>query len=290
MSETVSSILGHGKRIADIAGVSGGDINRAYRLTASDGTRLFMKCNAKANLPFFLAETGGLEAIASAGAIRTPAVLGVVTDDRYGAFLLLEWIEAAPRKQDYWESFGRRLAALHEWDTSNLIGNGIFGFPHDNYIGAGEQINAPRESWTEFFRDCRLVPMLTRADGYLDVSDKKNAEHLLDHLDEYLEEPTQPSLLHGDLWCGNFTTGSDGEAWLIDPAAYVGHREADLAMTELFGGYPAAFYDAYKEAHPLRPGYERRRDLYNLYHLLNHLNLFGDSYLDSVRQILREYR
>ena len=290
VKDAVASVLGGGQRITEITGVSGGDINRAYRLTASDGTRLFMKCNAKANLPFFLAETEGLEAIASAGAIRTPAVLGTGTDERYGAFLLLEWIEAAPRKQDYWESFGRRLAALHAWDTSSLIGNGIFGFPHDNFIGAGDQINTPRESWIEFFRDCRLAPMLARADGYLDASDKKNAEQLLDHLDKYLEEPTQPSLLHGDLWCGNFTTGSDGEVWLIDPAAYVGHCEADLAMTELFGGYPAAFYDAYKETRPLQPGYERRRDIYNLYHLLNHLNLFGDSYLDAVRQILRAYR
>ena len=96
--------------------------------------------------------------------------------------------------------------------------------------------------------------------------------------------------MHGDLWRGNYTTGSDGEAWLIAPAAYVGHREADLAMTELFGGFPAAFYEAHKEAHPLQPGYKRRRDLYNLYHLLNHLNLFGAAYLDAVRQVLREYR
>ena len=289
LNDAVKSVLGSGQVVTEITGVSGGDINRAYRLTASDGTRLFMKCNAKANLPFFLAETEGLEAIASAGAIRTPTVLGAGTDDRYGAFLLLEWIEAAPRKQNYWESFGHRLAALHNWDASGLIGNGMFGFPHDNFIGAGKQINTPSGSWIEFFRDCRLAPMLARADGYLDAADKKNAQYLLDHLDEYLEEPERPSLLHGDLWCGNFTTGSDGEAWLIDPAAYVGHREADLAMTELFGGFPAVFYEAYKEAHSLQPGYERRRDLYNLYHLLNHLNLFGAAYLDSVRQILREY-
>ena len=290
IEEAVVSTLGDGQRIKNVDNMPGGDINRAYRLTTSDGTRLFIKCNTKARLPFFTAETEGLKTIASAGAIRTPAVLGVGTDERYGAFLLLEWIEAAPRKPDYWENFGHRLAALHAWDTSGLTGNGIFGFPHDNFIGAGEQINTPCGSWIEFFRDCRLVPMLARADGYLDAADKKNAEHLLDHLDDYLVEPEQPSLLHGDLWSGNFITGNDGEAWLIDPAAYVGHREADLAMTELFGGFPATFYDAYQEAYPLQPEYERRRDLYNLYHLLNHLNLFGTAYHDSVREILCKYR
>ena len=108
----------------------------------------------------------------------------------------------------------------------------------------------------------------------------------MDHLEDFLAEPEHPSLLHGDLWAGNVMTGNDGKAWLIDPAAYVGHAEADIAMTELFGGFPAAFYDAYREAGALPPEYRQRRDLYNLYHLLNHLNMFGGSYLSSVRQIV----
>ena len=114
-------------------------------------------------------------------------------------------------------------------------------------------------------------------------------QSLLDHLDQYLTEPAFPSLLHGDLWGGNFVTGPDGHAWLIDPAVYVGHFEADLAMTELFGGFKRAFYDAYREANEIPPGYYDRRDLYNLYHLLNHLNLFGGSYLAPVRDTLRRY-
>ena len=114
-------------------------------------------------------------------------------------------------------------------------------------------------------------------------------QYLLDHLDKYLIEPAQPSLLHGDLWGGNFMTGPDGLAWLIDPAVYVGHQEADLAMTELFGGFAPAFYDSYKSAAGLEPGYRDRRDLYNLYHLLNHLVLFGEGYLYEVLAILRHY-
>ena len=289
LNTAVTSVLGSTQQITDIAGVSGGDINRAYRLTTADGTRLFMKSNRRDALPFFTAEIEGLNAIAQTGTIRTPSVLGWGTDERYGAFLLLEWIEAAPRKRNYWEIFGQALAAMHMADTSAVIGMDTFGFPHDNFIGAGEQINSPRRSWIDFFRDCRLVPMLRRAETYFDAADRKRADRLLERLADYLIEPERPSLLHGDLWSGNFITGSDGEAWLIDPAAYVGHAEADLAMTELFGGFSPVFYDAYREKYPLQPGYEIRRDLYNLYHLLNHLNLFGGAYLHSVRDILRRY-
>ena len=289
LDTAVASVLGCSQQIEIIASVSGGDINRAYRLTTTDGTRLFMKSNRKEALPFFIAEIEGLNAIAHTETIRTPSVLCVGTDDQYGAFLLLEWIEAAPRKQHYWNCFGHSLAAMHLAGTSDIIQNTAFGFPHDNYIGAGKQINSSRESWIDFYRDCRLRPMLERADVYLDTSDRKRADRLMNHLEEYLIEPERPSLLHGDLWSGNFITGSDGEAWLIDPAAYVGHAEADLAMTELFGGFSSAFYDAYREIYPIQPGYESRRDLYNLYHLLNHLNLFGAMYLDSVRGVLRRY-
>ena len=136
-------------------------------------------------------------------------------------------------------------------------------------------------------RDCRLAPQFRDAARWFDATDRKRISYLLEHLDEYLDEPEQPSFLHGNLWSGNFITGSDGNAWLIDPAAYVGHPEADIAMTELFGGFPQKFYDSYQEVNPMKPGYERRREVYNLYHLLNHLNLFGGSYLSSVRRILK---
>lgn len=289
LEEAVRSVFG-GARVEGMSGVSGGDINRAYRLTLTDGTSVFMKANARDALPFFTAEAEGLAAISATGAIRTPELLGLGTDERLGAFLLLAWVEAGPRTRSFWEDFGRGLAAMHHADVSGLTG-GRFGFPHDSFIGAGRQINTPGESWIEFFRDCRLAPMFRIADasGCFDADDRRRMTRLLDRLDERLIEPERPSLLHGDLWSGNFLTGGDGAAWLIDPAAYVGHPEADLAMTELFGGFAPAFYDAYKETSPLQPGYGYRRDLYNLYHLLNHLNLFGAAYRGSVRRILRTF-
>lgn len=156
----------------------------------------------------------------------------------------------------------------------------------DNYIGAAIQINTPKKSWVEFFRECRLLPQLRMADRYLDAGLRRKADRLLAHLDRYLREPEFPSLVHGDLWGGNVLCGSDGRAWLIDPAAYVGDFETDLAMTELFGRFPPAFYRAYQEENPVDGEYQERKPIYQLYHLLNHLNLFGRSYLGSVAAIL----
>ena len=164
-----------------------------------------------------------------------------------------------------------------------------FGWVRDNYIGSTPQVNTPHESWITFFRDCRLAPQFKQAQHWFDADMRRRVIHLLDHLDDVLVEPPRPSLLHGDLWSGNFITGSDGQAWLIDPAAYVGHAEADLAMTELFGGFHPRFYAAYQEINPLQAGYDERRDLYNLYHLLYHLNLFGSGYLPPVECIIRRY-
>ena len=151
------------------------------------------------------------------------------------------------------------------------------------------QINTPHESWITFFRDCRLLPQLQAASRFFDAADFRKITWLLDHLADFLTEPDCPSLLHGDLWAGNVMTGNDKRAWLIDPAVSVGHAEADIAMTELFGGFPAAFYGAYQEAGILQPDYRQRRDLYNLYHLLNHLNMFGGGYLPSVKRIVERY-
>lgn len=175
---------------------------------------------------------------------------------------------------------------MHQASTAGMVSNGKYGFDCDNYIGRRRQVNTGYDSWIGFFRDCRLEPQFQDADRYFDREDWKRIGRFLDHIDDILVEPEYPSLLHGDLWSGNVITGNDGGAWLIDPAVYVGHAEADLAMTELFGGFPQAFYDAYKEAAPLQPGYERRRDVYNLYHLLNHLNMFGRMYLPEVKCVL----
>ncbi len=266
--------------------VPGGDINRAFRVDL-EGKAVFVKTNRRENLSFFKAEAEGLAAIAGTNAIRVPEVFAAGTDSRYGSFLMMEWSEGR-KERDFFQNFGRNLASMHRADTSNLVCDGRFGFLHDNYIGSSRQTNSPADSWVDFFRDSRLSPQFRMADFWFDRQDRKAAFRLMEHLGNYLPEPEFPSLLHGDLWSGNYLAGSDGSAWLIDPAAYVGCFEADIAMTELFGGFPRDFYAAYGEVNPLPPEYEERRDLYNLYHLLNHLNLFGGSYLGSVRSILRK--
>lgn len=291
LHQALCSLFGSTIRLIRTSRISGGDINDAFCLELSDGTVVFMKTNQKEKLSFFTAEAAGLSAIAQTGSIRTPRILGLGTDaDKGGfSFLLLEYISGKRRSADYWELFARQLADMHKADTSGFVSGGIYGFCSDNYIGAGEQVNTAHHSWTSFFRTCRLEPQFRRAEGYLGTSGIKKALRLLEHLDSFLEEPPYPSLLHGDLWSGNVITGSDGQAWLIDPAVSVGHAEADLAMTELFGGFAQTFYDAYQEVAPLQPGYRRRRDLYNLYHMLNHLNLFGRTYLGAVERMMAQY-
>ncbi len=284
LTSALYSLFGEKTKIESVNRISGGDINEAYRLTLTGGKSVFMKSNTKENLSFFTAEAMGLSAISQTKTINTPRILAEGTDEDRGgySFLLLEFISAKSRSANYWEEFAGQLANMHRASTCGLVPNGKYGFSCDNYIGSRTQNNTQYESWTGFFRDCRLEPQFKAADRYFEQEDWKRIVRLLDHIDEILVEPEYPSLLHGDLWAGNVITGSDGRAWLIDPAAYVGHAEADIAMTELFGGFPLSFYTAYKEIMPLQPRYERRRDIYNLYHLLNHLNMFGRMYLPEV--------
>lgn len=291
IENALDSLFGKGTRIAQTDRISGGDINEAYGLTLTNGTHIFMKSNSKENVTFFTAEAAGLHAIAKTQSIGTPQILCYGTQEGSPgySFLLLEFINGKNRIANYWETFAHQLAAMHQSSAADFVPHGKYGFVQDNYIGAGEQINTPQESWIDFFRSCRLEPQFKRAASCFRTTDWKKITKLLDHLDDFLIEPVHPSLLHGDLWSGNFITGNDGKAWLIDPAAYVGHAEADIAMTELFGGFSPAFYAAYQETAPMQPGYHDRRDLYNLYHLLNHLNLFGQSYLATVQRILAKY-
>ena len=293
LDAAIVTLFGDGARIAGRRPVYGGDINRSYCLSLSDGSALFIKCNTVKNLPFFTAEAQGLAALRSTGAIGVPNALAVGTDQTQGvSFLLMEYLESAPRVSGYWKIFGRELAALHRNHCSKLAssdGSLPFGFAADNYIGASPQKNTPAADWLTFFRDCRLLPQFKMAERYFDPGTRRQCERLLDRLDSRLTEPEFPALIHGDLWSGNAVCGPDGKAWILDPAAYIGHFEAELAMTELFGGFPPAFYEAYREVNPIDSEYRERRDLYNLYHLLNHLNLFGGSYLSSVRQILNRY-
>lgn len=293
LDAAVTALFGDDLRVAGRSPVYGGDINQAYRLSLSDGSAVFMKCNAEKNLSFFAAEAKGLAALGGTDAIGVPRPLALGTDRAQRiSFLLMEYLESAPRINRYWEVFGHELAALHRAGRSGAVPSDSsrpFGFETDNYIGASAQKNTPAADWITFFRDCRLLPQFKMAQRYFDPGIRRQYDRLLDRLDSYLTEPEFPSLIHGDLWSGNAICGPDGKAWILDPAAYVGHHEAELAMTELFGGFPSAFYQAYDEMNPIDSGYRDRRDLYNLYHLLNHLNLFGRSYLGSVRRILDRY-
>ena len=230
-------------------------------------------------------EADGLRALAAAGAIRVPAILaeGVAVDD---AHLVLEWLDlTAPTKP---VALGRALAALHGATAPIGPRGERFGWHRDNFIGATPQINDWADDWTAFFRDARVVPQLERAhrNGYRGDLERDGVR-LLSRLPDLLRDHApSPSLVHGDLWQGNAGTLPDGSPVVFDPAVYVGDGEVDLAMTELFGGFGPAFMRGYESVRPIAPGYALRRDLYNLYHLLNHLNLFGRSYLGQVEETL----
>ena len=288
LADVIRQIYGEAVYITDRLGISGGDINDAYHLCLSNGENLFIKMNAKAKADFFAAEKAGLEALHKAGAV-TPSVIAYGKTKDNLSYLLLNYVRSSRPKRTYWEDVGHMLAQVHRAPVEKITGDSRFGFATDNYIGQTKQKNTRTDSWIEFFRTSRLAVQMELAAGYFDKDDKQRCRSLLDNLEKYLVEPEYPSLIHGDLWSGNVMPDQNGSPMLIDPAVYIGHHEADIAMTELFGGVSLEFYDAYHEIILRESGYTERRDLYNLYHLLNHLNLFGRSYLAAVRRILKHY-
>ncbi len=264
--------------LRDSKPVGGGSINEAYRLEGIDGSRYFLKLNDAQHLPMFAAEAEGLGAIAATGTLRVPRPVAHGIAGRQ-SYLLLEHLELGPRGDAH--RLGEQLAALHRCTAAR------FGFPRDNFIGTTPQPNAWADDWITFWRDQRLGFQLQLAakNGYGGQL-QHWGEKLLDVLPAFFAGYTpRPSLLHGDLWGGNHAFLADGTPTIFDPAAYHGDRECDLAMTELFGGYPAEFYAAYRAAWPLDAGYATRRDLYNLYHILNHANLFGGGYVWQAEQM-----
>ena len=289
LEEAVRGLYGGDCRIESRRSVGGGDINAAAVLELTGGHRIFLKENRSDLAPMFAAEAVGLEALAKvgrrSGAPPVPAPLAWGTDGRW-SFLLLEEVRSGRLKSG--EAFGRALAALHREGRS-----GSCGFEGDNWIGSTPQPNGRMDDWRAFFAERRLGFQwrLARKRGYGDAAAERAMDSLLRKLPDLLPDVDdgRPSLIHGDLWGGNWMAGADGRAWLIDPAAYYGHREADLAMTELFGGFPAGFRDGYSEAWPLEPGYPERRDIYNLYHVLNHVNLFGGGYWSGAASTLSRY-
>ena len=278
--------------------LTGGDVNKAYGIELSNGVDIFMKANEKDNVDFFVQEANNLEAISKTNSIGTPEVVALGTDngeDVGYSFLLLKYVPEDNKTNLFWENLARSLANMHKAETERFLpkdklAKGCkFGFLQDNYIGRTKQINTPTKTWIEFFRDNRLLPQFKLAQKYFENDEIKNFEKLIDKISDFLIEPEKPSLLHGDLWAGNILCGKNQTPYLIDPACYVGHPEADIAMTELFGGFNPVFYSVYKEVGLLQDDYVSRRDLYNLYHVLNHVNLFGHSYLGAAKAIIKKY-
>ncbi|MCB9168889.1 MAG: fructosamine kinase family protein [Flavobacteriales bacterium] len=283
LSERLSHHLGAAVDIEQADPVGGGSINDAWRLATNAGP-FFLKTNSADRFPsLFEAEADGLQRLQAADALRVPTVIAF-GEDHDDTFLLLEHIEQDLRTEAFWERFGTGLAALHRHTW------GHFGLERDNHIGSLEQVNTPLDSWAEFFIHRRLEPMLKMARDHrrVEAGMAFRFERLFHKLDGlFPHEP--PALLHGDLWSGNFLCAADGAPVLIDPAVYYGHREMDIAMSRLFGGFEAGFYTAYNAAWPLEQGWQDRLDLCNLYPLLVHVNLFGGGYVAQVEGVLRKF-
>jgi fructosamine-3-kinase len=269
--------------LLSFSSTGGGCISNGGKLSASNGT-YFLKWNDVNQFPgMFEAESRGLQLLSRQDVIRIPEVIGVSDNGRFQC-LILKFIEQATRAKGYWDLLGRQLAALHQ------CSNNSFGLDHANYVGSLHQFNEQTSSWVQFFIEQRLDRQLQLAmeNGRAPQHWEAQFQSLFNRLSTMLPEE-KPALLHGDLWNGNLLTDETGSPCLIDPAVYFGHREADLAMTKLFGGFEGRFYAAYHEAFPLESGVEERTEIFNLYPLLVHVNLFGGSYIHSVDAILRRF-
>ena len=265
--------------ITSVDPVSGGCIHQALRVQTTSGKGFFLKQDPGKFTDVFQREAEGLEALRVEGGPAIPEVYLV----REG-YLLLSDLRPAPRCKDYWQIYGRQLAIVHMQRYTK------FGFVNDNYIGSNPQQNTWMDDGWEFFQEMRLRNQIKWANdrSLLDAKDLHKLENLLKRLPDLI--PEQPaSLIHGDLWSGNLITNQDGKPALIDPAVYYGWAEADLAMADLFGHYPKEFFRAYTEINPLEPEYRTRFSLYNIYHLLNHLNIFGGGYRSQIRTVLDNF-
>lgn len=270
-------------KVTRTSALGGGSINEAAEVSLADGRRVFVKTHAHPPPGMFSAEARGLRWLDEARAVRVPRVLSV--SDTGPAYLALEMISPSRRRGDFDETLGRALAALHAFGAPS------FGLDHDNFIGSLNQSNATAPDWPTFYWASRLEPQLRRAvdRGLIGASLRSQLGSLGRTLPELVGPAERPARLHGDLWGGNLHVDETGAPCLIDPAVYGGHREMDLAMMRLFGGFGPRVFAAYAEAMPLAPGAAGRVSLYQLYPLLVHVNLFGASYVGSVSRAVAEY-
>lgn len=280
----VGRALGRPVRLTRRVPLGGGSISRTERLDTDAGT-FVLKWHPEAPAGMFQAEADGLAALReSRTSLAIPAV--VVCQTVAPAFLVLEYLPPGEPSGDFDERLGRGLAALHRTTSAR------YGFAHDNFCGATPQPNPWTDRWVDFYREARLghqVQLAVRA-GRLSPADRRRLESVMARLGTWVPEPAEgPALVHGDLWAGNLHVTEEGHPALIDPAGYFAHRETDLAMMQLFGGFTPRVFDAYDEAFPLEGGWRERSGLYQLYHLLNHLNLFGGGYHARVMATASRY-
>jgi protein-ribulosamine 3-kinase len=264
--------------------VGGGSINTTLNVKLRD-KYCFCKVNSAKDFPMlFKYEQMGLETLAQHSIIKVPEIYDCFEEDNY-QILLLEWINPSERTPHFWQNFGQQLAQLHS------VSNTQFGLDHNNYMGSVPQLNSFSTNWNEFFSNQRLLPLIDKCltNNLLSSKNVKQFEKLISRLSEIFGNDTKPSLLHGDLWSGNFICAQYATPVLIDPVVYFGHPSIDLGMTTLFGGFNSNFYDAYQSVTPFPKNYEEQWAVCNLYPLLIHLLLFGQSYLHSIETTLRKY-
>lgn len=269
--------------IREVRRMGGGSINEALRLRSDRGA-FFLKFNTGSfAAPLFEAEVRGLRHLAEVGKVQVPDIYFQDSAGKY-SFLLLEYLSPGREDQAFWETFGRSLAALHRITAPQ------FGLDHDNFIGRLPQSNRPAEHWNLFYWQERLAPQLKMAvdTGRMNRNDATQLEAFYQKISSNFPREA-PALIHGDLWSGNYLAGAEGRPIYIDPAVCYAHREMDVAMTRLFGGFSPDFYGAYQESFPLAPGFEERLQWYQLYYLMVHVNLFGGSYVGEVREIIKHF-
>ncbi|MGN6645293.1 MAG: fructosamine kinase family protein [Cytophaga sp.] len=283
--ETIESLLiqvtGPDVTVQEVRPIGGGNTSRAFGVKSSKGN-FFIKTNRAGLVDMFEKEVRNLELLRRAVPQNTPEVVGYGTVDHISYFIL-KLIEPGKRVPDFWEDFGRTLAEVHKVHSTS------FGLEYDNYIGALPQSNKQHTNWVDFFVEERIWPQARKAEKVLGTEIISMIDKLSVRLPDLLTQ-SKPALLHGDLWSGNFTLNQKGTVCFVDPASYFGNREIEIAFTKLFGGFEDEFYEAYKEVLPLDKGFfDTRADIYNLYPLLVHVNLFGGWYIASVRETLKRF-
>ena len=285
-----SKIIDHiseklGESILNYRTISGGDISDAYLLRSTQNAYLLKVNSSEHAYAMFMSEKYGLESIANTKTIATPKVIDLdkVHNESY---ILLEYIESKNANEEDYRNLGYQLAKLH----LNKSKDSLFGFEADNLIGSLPQSNYKHTTWLSFYIEERIIPQLqlAKSKNILNLIDIPKVEQLYEIWELYFKD-VKPSLIHGDLWGGNFLIAKNGTPYLIDPAVYYGHGEVDIAMSKLFGGFSTSFYNAYREIIPFDNLTKERIEIYQLYYLLVHFNLFGSSYYESVKRILNQF-